>query len=131
VLAAPIHNKFQAIHPVLASVYYESVVRRPRVTTWKLEIPIILGCVIAHELGHLLLGSNGHSDRGIMQSQWEPRQVKQLLTGSLLFTTEQSKQNARGGTNANQTSEPGIRVFYSIGLMVRDHLTGACKRPGL
>jgi len=98
VLGAPIQNRFQdtvlgfTIHPVLASVYYEYVVRRAKNNYVEPEIPIILGCVIAHELGHLLLGSNSHSDAGIMQAQWEPRQIKQLLLGSLLFTTEQSKQ---------------------------------------
>ena len=98
VLAAPIQNKFQdtvfgfTIHPVLASVYYGYVVRRAKSNYVEIEVPIILGCVIAHELGHLLLGSNSHSEAGVMQARWETRQVKQLLMGSLLFTTEQPKQ---------------------------------------
>ena len=55
------------------------------------RLPIILGCVMAHELGHLLLGSNSHSDRGIMLSRWEVNQVRHLMMGALLFTPEQSK----------------------------------------
>jgi len=58
------------------------------------ELPIILGLrhsLIAHEIGHLLLGPNGHSSGGIMQPQWEPRQVRHLMMGTLLFTTEQAK----------------------------------------
>ena len=39
------------------------------------EIPIILGCVITHEVGHLLLGSNSHSGSEIMQGQWERGQI--------------------------------------------------------
>lgn len=31
----------------------------------------ILGMVMAHELGHLLLGSNSHSDTGIMRPKWQ------------------------------------------------------------
>jgi hypothetical protein len=36
----------------------------------------ILGNIIAHELGHLLLGANAHSNWGIMRGRWS---VKQLL----------------------------------------------------
>jgi hypothetical protein len=97
ILSAPIQNRFQdtvfgfTVHPVLASVYYDFAVRRAKSDDAEFEIPIILGCVIAHELGHLLLGSNGHSRTGIMQPRWEPNHVRQLMTGTLLFTTEQSK----------------------------------------
>jgi hypothetical protein len=97
VLAEPVLNKFQdtvfgfAVHPVLASVYYEYAMRRARSDDAEFELPIILGCAIAHELGHLLLGSNSHSGAGIMQPRWEPKQVRQLMMGTLLFTIEQSK----------------------------------------
>ncbi len=97
VLAAPIKNKFQdtvfgfAVHPVLASVYYEYAARRAKTDNADFKAQIILGCAIAHELGHLLLGTNSHSDEGIMQPRWETRQFRQLTMGTLLFTTEQSK----------------------------------------
>ena len=97
VLGAPLTNKFQdtvfgfAVHPVLASVYYEYATRRAKSDDAEFEAPIILGCAIAHELGHLLLGTNSHSDAGIMQPRWEPNQFRQLMLGNLVFTTEQSK----------------------------------------
>jgi hypothetical protein len=97
VLAEPIQNKFQdtvfgfAVHPVLASVYYEYAIRRAKRDDAEFEVQIILGCAIAHELGHLLLGSNSHSGAGIMQPRWDPNQVRHLMMGTLLFTTEQSK----------------------------------------
>jgi len=97
ILAAPVQDKFQdsvfgfAVHPVLASVYYEFALRRARRDEADFELPIILGCVMAHELGHLLLGSNSHFDRGIMLARWEVNQVRQLMMGTLLFTPEQSK----------------------------------------
>ena len=84
-----------AVQPVLATVYYEHALRRARSDDAKFELPIILGCVIAHELGHLLLGSNSHSDRGIMLPRWEVKQVRQLMMGVLLFTPQQSKQIRR------------------------------------
>jgi hypothetical protein len=97
VLAAPVQNKFQdtvfgfTVHPVLASVYYEYAARRAKTDDAEFEAPIILGCAIAHELGHLLLGTNSHSDEGIMQPRWETTQFRQLTMGTLLFTTDQSK----------------------------------------
>jgi len=97
VLAAPIKNKFQdtvfgfTVHPVLASVYYDYVARRAKSDDAEFEAPIILGCVIAHELGHLLLGTNSHSGKGIMQRRWESNQFRQLMTGSLIFTTAQAQ----------------------------------------
>jgi len=98
ILPTPIQNQFQesvfgfAVHPVLASVYYDFALRRAKSDDAEFEIPIVLGGVIAHELGHLLLGSNGHSGKGIMQPRWEPNQVRQLMMGTLLFTPEQSKR---------------------------------------
>lgn len=97
VLASPIQNKFQdtvfgfTVHPVLASVYYEYAARRAKADDAEFEAPIILGCAIAHELGHLLLGTNSHSDWGIMQPRWKTNQFRQLVMGTLLFTTEQSQ----------------------------------------
>ena len=37
------------------------------------SISRILGQVIAHELGHLLLPGNSHSERGIMRAKWNLR----------------------------------------------------------
>lgn len=97
ILPAPVQNKVQdtvfgfTVHPVLASVYYGSAVRLAKSEDAEFEAPIILGCVIAHEIGHLLLGPNSHSVAGIMQRQWERKQVDQAMTGTLLFMPEQSK----------------------------------------
>jgi hypothetical protein len=97
VLSESTQNKFQdtvfgfAVVPVLASVYYDYAAHLARSDNAEFEIPIILGCVIAHEVGHLLLGSNSHSDSGIMQGHWERGQIRQAVTGTLLFTPEQAK----------------------------------------
>ncbi len=90
-------NKFQdtvfgfAVHPVLATVYYDYPRRLARSDNAEFELPVLLGCVIAHELGHLLLGSNSHSGSGIMQPRWERKQIRQAMTGTLLFTPQQAK----------------------------------------
>jgi hypothetical protein len=97
VLSEPTQNRFPdtvfgfAVVPVLASVYYDYVLRRAKSDDAQFEVPIILGCVIAHEVGHLLLGSNSHSGSGVMQRRWEHKQIRQAMTGTLHFTPEQAK----------------------------------------
>jgi hypothetical protein len=80
-----------AVPPVLASVYYGHSVGLARSEGVEFEVSTILACVIAHEIGHLLLGSNSHSDTGIMQGEWGRKQVRQLMWGNLHFTPQQSK----------------------------------------
>jgi hypothetical protein len=53
---------------------------------------LILGQVIAHEAGHLMLPHDSHSARGIMQARLGMDSLKQATRGGLLFTAEQTKQ---------------------------------------
>ena len=93
----PQNNKYEdsvfgfAVVPILASVYVNYAVERAKRDNAEFEIPVVLGNVIAHEIGHLLLGLNSHSVLGIMQKQWQRNQVRQAVTGNLLFTEEQGK----------------------------------------
>jgi hypothetical protein len=93
----PTQNKFQdsvfgfAILPALATVYYAPPARLAKSDNAEFELPLILGCVMAHEIGHLLLGLNGHSDSGIMQPRWERKQIHQAMIGTLIFTRRQAK----------------------------------------
>jgi hypothetical protein len=50
----------------------------------------LLGAVIAHEIGHLLLGSHSHSQWGIMSPHWESDHLRQVGMGTLLFSPEQA-----------------------------------------
>jgi hypothetical protein len=50
----------------------------------------ILGHVMAHELGHLLLGTNSHSNDGLMRARWNPGELAQAAKGNLLFSAEES-----------------------------------------
>jgi len=98
VLLEPTHNRFQdtvygfAVLPIVASVYFNHALRTGKRDNADFEVPIILGCVIAHEVGHLLLGSNSHSASGVMQPLWERKQLRQAMMGVLLFTKEQSER---------------------------------------
>ena len=53
------------------------------------QIPIerVLGHVMAHEIGHLLIGVNSHSDHGLMRPEWNPQESQvQTLTSSQVQT---------------------------------------------
>jgi len=67
--------------------------RTPRLTQqWgrRLALNVLLGHVIAHEMGHLLLGSAEHSGSGIMTQRWDLDKVRLACTGSLRFSPQQS-----------------------------------------
>lgn len=50
----------------------------------------LLGTVIAHEVGHLLLGVSSHFPVGIMRGQWRLGEMKQAFRGAMTFTPEQA-----------------------------------------
>jgi hypothetical protein len=69
-----------------AKLYYDRVERLSRRTL--LSKQLLLGHVMAHELGHLLLGSNSHSERDLMREMWWPDELRRAAIGKLFFTPE-------------------------------------------
>ncbi|MCI0540877.1 MAG: hypothetical protein L0Z50_37225 [Verrucomicrobiales bacterium] len=51
---------------------------------------VVLGHVLAHEIGHLLLRSNAHSPGGIMSGDWFASNLRRAAQGQLLFTASES-----------------------------------------
>ncbi len=58
---------------------------------WHVGLARLLGHVMAHELGHLLLGSNAHSRQGIMCPSWHGDELHLASKGSLLFSEDQAR----------------------------------------
>lgn len=52
----------------------------------------LLGFVIAHELGHLLLGRNSHSATGLMAPVWQASEVRMASQGILFFNNAQQER---------------------------------------
>lgn len=52
----------------------------------------VLGHLIAHELGHLLLGRGSHSPAGITSKPWHTTHLRLAAKGQLVFTEEQAQQ---------------------------------------
>jgi hypothetical protein len=50
----------------------------------------LLGYVIAHEVGHLVLPRAGHSSAGMMRAQWDPRDLHDAERGVLRFTRQEA-----------------------------------------
>jgi hypothetical protein len=60
-----------------------------------LSIPVILALVIAHELGHLVLGEGNHSATGIMSEDLRLKEFRQAEEGAQLLFTPQQAQRMR------------------------------------
>jgi hypothetical protein len=52
----------------------------------------LLADVMAHEVGHLLLGSNSHSVSGIMCARWDAEQLRNVAEGRMSFAASESRQ---------------------------------------
>ena len=72
-----------------ADVYVDRVNQLHR--DWNVSLANVLAHIMAHEIGHLLLGLNSHSSSGIMRGVWEADELKAAERGRLLFSREQSK----------------------------------------
>ena len=72
-----------------ADVFFESI-QRLHEQYRAVSLSPILGHVLSHEVGHLLLGSNSHSRDGIMQPHWTPQQLQQAAMGRMRFDKDQA-----------------------------------------
>jgi hypothetical protein len=46
----------------------------------------LLGRALAHEVGHLLLGSAAHGSRGLMRAQWTLEELRRRIDADWLFS---------------------------------------------
>ena len=53
---------------------------------------VALGHILAHEIGHLLLGSGSHSSQGIMRATWQNADLEKAIRGKMRFTPKQAKR---------------------------------------
>lgn len=55
-------------------------------------LPTLLGRAIAHEIGHLLLGSAEHPRRGLMRAQWSNEELRGLKPAHWGFSSREAAQ---------------------------------------
>ena len=56
-----------------------------------LSVPVTLGHAMAHEPGHLLMPSAGHTSSGLMRGKWSPSDFLLAAQGKLHFTSQQAE----------------------------------------
>ncbi len=69
----------------------------------------VLGHVMVHELGHLLLGAGNHRPQSIMTARWGVSELKWALQGGLLFCSD----HANKIRNAASAVEPALSASSS------------------
>lgn len=96
-------------HGVIAGVYLDRTATMAR--ELGLDLHVVLGHTMAHEIGHLLLGSNSHAKRGIMRPTWGDREVRLATTGILGFTSAQAERmQAQAAARLGALDRPGGRL---------------------
>ena len=98
---------------------------------------LVLGHVIAHEIGHLSLGP-GHSPSGIMRTDWNRRDLQLASRQQLLFLPAQAKSLRAAISKANLAAvEPAsdrnrteMKSGNCSGARIRIPPTGSCEPHG-
>jgi hypothetical protein len=94
-----------------ADLFYEPIQQLQEET--HVSPSVILGHAMAHELGHLLLGTSSHSPNGLMRSHWTGEDLANASKGNLRFTWEQSltivNRLAQEALEISKQSEEGTR----------------------
>jgi hypothetical protein len=72
----------------LISIYEDRVQRL--LATLPSVSQVLLAYVLAHELGHVLMGSDYHADAGIMKAQWSAADYAAMRGRALRFTESDS-----------------------------------------
>ena len=65
------------------------------------EVSDVLGATVAHEIGHILLGSKAHTRGGIMSSRFERVEMRMAANGELRFSPDQA-QRMRANAEASR-----------------------------
>ena len=75
---------------LVASVFYHRVAELERDSG--VEGELIFGHIMAHEIGHLLLGFKSHTPGGIMSAVWDEAKILEAEQGSLNFFGGQARR---------------------------------------
>jgi len=73
-----------------ASIFYHRVEELSG--SWTSSTPVVLGHVMAHEMGHLMLGHGGHSRTGLMTANWDRKELDRVNQRTFLFDSQQAKE---------------------------------------
>jgi len=92
----------------VAGVYYDCALNLSCGAT--APVPTLMGRVMAHEIGHILLGPGAHSRTGIMRAFWADRELSTAASQEMIFTTDQSRRMKSRLAEQAQTEQARARV---------------------
>ena len=97
----------QAHMGLIATVFVDRVVNTSsRAGT---DAPGVLGRVIAHEIGHLLIGSSRHPKNGLMRAVWTDVELRHSVGLEWQFSASEARSmRAEIARRSERTGEPGL-----------------------
>jgi hypothetical protein len=75
----------------------------------------LLGYVVVHELGHLLLGKDSHSSVGLMRAKWEVEELRRAARGNLSFTKSETERMQARYWSAAARAQSGLARYAASG----------------
>jgi hypothetical protein len=79
---------------VNATVFYDRIETVSKMGD--VSLSAMLGHAIAHEIGHVLLGTTDHSPSGIMKARWVRADFRQAGMGLMQFTAREGEAIRKG-----------------------------------
>jgi hypothetical protein len=73
----------------LATIYVDRVARLA--AACEVDSPGLLGRALAHEIGHLLLGTNQHGQEGLMRPYWSRDMIRRERAGDWAFSAREAR----------------------------------------
>src|SRR5690348_6263299 len=74
------------------------------------DVASLLGYVAAHEIGHLLLGTNSHAVAGIMHAHWTAGELTSTKLREMVFLASEAREMKERLITAAQISKAGSQV---------------------
>ena len=74
---------------------------------------IVLAYAAAHEIGHLLLGDQAHTSRGLMKATWGPDDFQAMAQNGFHFSPEQTRELA-GRYGSSHRAGPGANTVVAV-----------------
>lgn len=95
----------------LATVYPDRVERLAKAAA--VDRAELLGRAMAHEIGHLLLGTNDHADAGLMRASWSGADLRRNRAAEWVFHRDEGEAMRR--RIATTAVEAGLQVQLRVG----------------
>jgi hypothetical protein len=103
----------------LGSVFYDKV--KDCAIHERIDLAPFLGGVIAHELGHLLLGAHSHSRSGLMCGSWSGKQIHDIERRGLSFSSSEAKRLQTAVTVRSQAAMRITETSESLAFLEGAH----------